>query len=325
MSEFKTSKQFFSISNTDATNNTNINSMQFNFNNTALTDIQNSNNTSSSCVFTPVNLTMDWDFFNITEGFKNNKIVFRVAGTADQIVIFPDGSYNALTLSVWLNANLNAGGLYPVLNNVGANMVWRAEYDPLSNKIALAYATGNAIVTAVDTYPLLGVAPNAVRYDMTRIFGMEKSNASINQTVLSAVSVLTGNFVAPRYNPNGCDFKVFDVLRIHSNIAKRFYELKGNNPKVLSNNSVLFELVVPNITMGSSLVWECVNSDIYSQEVINNFDNLIVEIRDKAGTLIPFKQYCSFNMTFIMTRNIQQQSVTDRLKNISNFNMLSSV
>ena len=320
MTEFKTTKQFFSISNGDATNSSNMNSMQFNFNNTALTDIQNSNNTSSSCVFTPVNLTMDWDFLNITEGFKNNKIVFKITGTADQIVVIPDGSYNALTLSAWLNANINVGGLYPVLNG-GANMVWRAEYDPLSNKMALAYTTGAAIVTAVDTYPLIG----GVRYDMTRIFGTEKSNANINQTVLSAVSVLTGNFGAPRYHPNGCDFKVFDVLRIHSNIAKRFYELKGTNPKVLSNNSVLFELVVPNITMGSSLVWECANSDIYSQEVINNFDNLTIEIKDKSGTLIPFRQYCSFNMTFSMTRNIQQQSVADRLKNISNFNMLSSV
>ena len=122
MTEFKTTKQFFSISNGDATNSSNMNSMQFNFNNTALTDIQNSNNTSSSCVFTPVNLTMDWDFLNITEGFKNNKIVFKITGTADQIVVIPDGSYNALTLSAWLNANINAGGLYPVLNG-GANIV----------------------------------------------------------------------------------------------------------------------------------------------------------------------------------------------------------
>lgn len=320
MTEFKTTKQFFSISNDDATNSSNMNSMQFNFNNTALTDIQNSNNTSSSCVFTPVNLTMDWDFLNITEGFKNNKIVFKITGVADQIVVIPDGSYNAITLSAWLNANIVAGGLYPILNAAANPMTWRAEYDPLSNRIALAYTTTN-VVTAVDTYPLIG----GIRYDMTRIFGMEKSSASINQTVVSALSVLTGNFLAPRYNPNGCDFKVFDVLRIHSNIAKRFYELKGNNPKVLSNNSVLFELIVPNISMGSSLVWECLNSDIYSQEVINNFDNLTIEIRDKSGTLIPFKQYCNFNMTFIMTRNIQQQSVADRIKNISNFNQLSSV
>ena len=77
--------------------------------------------------------------------------------------------------------------------------------------------------------------------------------------------------------------------------------------------------------MGSSLVWENLNSDVYSQDVINNFDNLTIEIRDKSGALIPFKQYCSFNMTFFMTRNIQQQNVNDRIKNIQNFNLLSSV
>jgi hypothetical protein len=323
MSEFKTTKQFFSISNDDATNSTNINSMQFNFNNSALTDIQSANNTSSSCVFTPVNLTMDWDFFNITEGFKNNKIVFSITGVAAaQTVIIPDGAYNAITLAAWLNINLNTGGLYPLLNASNFPMVWRAEYEPLSNKMALAYTAGSATVTSVETFPLIG----GVRYDMTRIFGTEKNNSEIKQTATSPVSINTGLFVNPKYNPNGCDFKVFDVLRIHSNIAKRFYELKGDtNRKVLSNNSVLFELVVPNITMGSSLIWENLNSDLYSQDVINNFDNLTIEIRDKSGALIPFKQYCSFNMTFFMTRNIQQQNVNDRIKNIQNFNMLSSV
>ena len=322
MTEFKTTKQFFSISKEDATNSTNINSMQFNFNNSALTDIQNSNNTSSSCMFTPVNLTMDWDFLNITEGFKNNRIVFSVTGVAAQNVIIPDGAYNAITLAAWLNINLNSGGIYPILNVSGNHMVWRAEYEPLSNKMALAYVSGSAVVTSVETFPLIG----GVRYDMTRIFGTDKNNSEIQQSATSPVSINTGLFLNPRYNPNGCDFKVFDVLRIHSNIAKRFYELKGDtNRKVLSNNSVLFELVVPNITMGSSLVWENLNSDVYSQDVINNFDNLTIEIRDKSGGLIPFKTYCSFNMTFFMTRNIQQQNVNDRIKNIQNFNLLSSV
>jgi hypothetical protein len=323
MSEFKTTKQFFSISNGDATNATNINSMQYNFNNTALTDIQNSNNTSSSCVFTPVNLTLDWDYINISETLKNNKLVFKVVANADQVVIIAEGSYNAQSLCAWLNVNINAGGLYPITNGAGA-LTWLAQYDPLANRIAIGYtplgAPGN-IVTAILTYPLIG----GVQYDMTRMMGLNKSSPSIDQTAPLAVSGVSGLFTSPKYNPNGTDFKVFDVLRIHSNVAKRFYELKGDAYKVLSANSVLFELVVPNITMGSSLVFENVNSDIYSQEVHNNFDNLIIEIRDKNGNLIPFKSYCNFNMTFIMTRTIQQQSTADRLKNLQNFNMLSSV
>jgi hypothetical protein len=325
MTDFKTTKQFFSISSDDATNANNINSMQYNFNNTALTDIQNSNNTLSSCVFTPVNLTLDWDYINVSQTLKNNKLVFKVAANADQIVTIAEGSYNAQSLCAWFNVNINAGGLYPITNGVGA-LTWLAQYDPLANRIAIGYTTvGNPgnIATAIITYPEIAT----VQYDMTRMMGMNKSSPSIDQTGPLAVSGVSGLFVSPKYNPNGTDFKVFDVLRIHSNIAKRFYELKGavNRPKVLSANSVLFELVVPNITMGSSLVFENVNSDIYSQEVHNNFDNLTLEIRDKNGILIPFKSYCNFNMTFIMTRTIQQQSTADRLKNISNFNMLSSV
>ena len=73
---------------------------------------------------------------------------------------------------------------------------------------------------------------------------------------------------------------VADVIRIHSNCAKRFFELKGGR---LSQNSVLFELVVPNILNGSTLIWENYNSDIYSQEIYSNFDNLTIEIRSKDG------------------------------------------
>lgn len=324
MSEFKTTKQFFSVSNDDATNNTNINSMQFNFNNSALTDIQSANNVSSSCVFTPVNMTLDWDYINISEALKNNKLSVKVGANADQVVEVPDGSYNAQSLTAWFNANMNIGGLYPVTNGAAA-LTWLTEYDPLANRIAIAYTTAGApgnLVTAIDTFPVIAT----VQYDMTRMLGKNKSDPKINQTGPLAVSGLTGRFVAPPFNPNGCDFKVFDVLRIHSNIAKRFYELKGNpGRRILSNHSVLFELIVPNITMGSSLIFENVNSDIYSQDVINNFDNLTIEIKDKAGRLIPFKSYCNFSMTFIMTRTIAQQTVNDRIKNIQNFNLLSSV
>jgi hypothetical protein len=324
MSEFKTTKQFFSISNEDATNSTNINHMQFNFNNSALTDIQSATNVSSSCVFTPVNMTLDWDYTNISEELKNNRLSVKVAANADQYVVVPDGSYNAQSLTAWLNKNMNTDGLYPIKNGANA-LTWLTEYDPLANRIAIAYTTvGNPgdLATAIDTYPEIG----GIQYDMTRMLGKNKSDAKIDQTKPQSVSGITGRFVAPVFNPNGCDFKVFDVLRIHSNIAKRFYELKGETGrKVLSNHSVLFELIVPNITMGSSLVFENVNSDIYSQDVINNFDNLTIEIKDKAGRLIPFKSYCNFSMTFIMTRTIAQQTVNDRIKNIQNFNLLSSV
>jgi hypothetical protein len=324
MSEFKTSKQFFSISNEDATNSTNINSMQLNFNNSALTDIQSANNVTSSCVFTPVNMTLDWDYTNISEELKNNKLSIKVGANADQVVIVTDGSYNAQSLTAWLNVNMNTGGLYPVTNGANA-LTWLTEYDPLANRIAIAYTTAGApanVATAIDTYPVIAT----VQYDMTRMLGKNKSEPKIEQTAAKTVVGATGRFTSPVYNPNGCDFKVFDVLRIHSNIAKRFYELKGETGrKVLSNHSVLFELIVPNITMGSSLVFENVNSDIYSQDVINNFDNLTIEIKDKAGRLIPFKSYCNFSMTFIMTRTIAQQTVNDRIKNIQNFNMLSSI
>jgi hypothetical protein len=227
-----------------------------------------------------------------------------------------------------LNININVANAnqaaYPVTNGVNP-LTWLIQYDPLANRIAIAYTNaGNPgnVASVIDTYPLIA----NVRYDMTRMLGKNKFSPTIIQSAPATVGANSGLFLSPPFNPNGCDFKVFDVLRIHSNIAKRFYELKGvEGRKVLSNHSVLFELIVPNITMGSSLVFENANSDIYSQEVINNFDNLTIEIKDKEGRLIPFKSYCNFSMTFIMTRTIAQQSVNDRIKNIQNFNLLSSV
>ena len=67
----KTTKQFFSISSSDATNYTaaddsfNINHMNFDFNNTTLTNIQTSH--GQKCTVNPVNVSIDWDYINISE------------------------------------------------------------------------------------------------------------------------------------------------------------------------------------------------------------------------------------------------------------------
>jgi hypothetical protein len=76
---------------------------------------------------------------------------------------------------------------------------------------------------------------------------------------------------------------------------------------------------------GSTLIWENYNSDIYSQEIFSNFDNLTIEIRSKDGTLVPFKPNCQFNMTFTIERELEQTDPKERLKNLQNFNQLSSV
>lgn len=317
------SKQFFSINSTDASNFTdandsfNINQMNFNFNNTNLTNIQTSH--GQKCVFNPANVSIDWDYINISETLKNNKFQVLKGNPVTNTYTYtiPDDSYNALNLCSTIQTLLNDGtdGV-PGANDIAGSMVFIAQYDAISNRISIMY-TAQAVPITFETYPNI----NNVQYNMTRIFGTTKSNSkSKTQTVNNQHN--NGVLSKPTYFPFGVDFKVADVIRIHSNCAKRFFELKGGR---LSQNSVLFELVVPNISNGSTLIWENYNSDIYSQEIFSNFDNLTIEIRSKDGKLVPFKANCQFNMTFTIERELEQPDPKERLKNLQNFNQLSSV
>jgi hypothetical protein len=315
------SKQFFSISSTDASNYSdagdsfNINQMNFNFNNTNLTNIQTSH--GQRCVFNPVNVSIDWDYINISEALKNNRFTVIRNGNTTIPFTIPDDSYNGINLCTTIQGMLNniVSGV-PGANNTAGSMTFIVQYDAVSNRIAIMY-TSQAIPIQIQTYPII----NGVQYNMTRILGTRQgSSLSLNQTV--AAQATNGVLINPVYFPFSIDMKIADVIRIHSNCAKRFFELKGGR---LSQNSVLFELVVPNISNGSTLIWENYNSDIYSQEIYSNFDNLTIEIRSKDGRLVPFKANCQFNMTFTIERELEQTDPKDRLKNLQNFNQLSSV
>lgn len=319
------SKQFFSISSTDASNYTdandsfNINQMNFNFNNTSLTNIQTSH--GQKCIFNPVNVSIDWDYINISEALKNNKFqVLRGENPATFLTYtITDDSYNALNLCSTIQALLNdaTDGVTGVGQNAApGSMNFIAQYDAVSNRISIMY-TAQAVAITLETYPNI----NGTQYNMTRILGTSKY-ASKSKAQTQNVTYSNGVITKPIYFPFGVDFKVADVIRIHSNCAKRFFELKD---KRLSQNSVLFELVVPNITNGTTLIWENYNSDIYSQEMYSNFDNLTIEIRSKDGKLVPFQSNCQFNMTFSIERELEQPDPKERLKNLQNFNQLSSV
>jgi len=315
------SKQFFSISSTDASNYSdaddsfNINQMNFNFNNTNLTNIQTSH--GQRCVFNPVNVSIDWDYINISEALKNNRFTVIRNGNTTIPFTIPDDSYNGINLCTTIQAMLNnlVSGV-PGFNNVAGSMAFIVQYDAVSNRIAIMY-TSQAVPIQIQTYPII----NGVQYNMTRILGTRRgSSISLNQTVNA--QAINGVLTNPVYFPFSIDMKIADVIRIHSNCAKRFFELKGGR---LSQNSVLFELVVPNISNGSTLIWENYNSDIFSQEIYSNFDNLTIEIRSKDGRLVPFKANCQFNMTFTIERELEQTDPKERLKNLQNFNQLSSV
>ena len=317
----KITKQFFSVSNSDAVNSSNINHMEFNFNNTSLTNIQTSH--GQKCLFNPVNLSIDWDYINVSQSLRNNKIYVRRGANSPYTfytIQVPDDSYNAISYCNALQSALND----PTTGVAGANgvrgsLAYIVQYDPIQNRIAVAY-TAQAIPIRIFTAPIINENGVDVQYDATRLLGRSIFDSYFDQTV--AVAVSNGLLVNPVYGVNSVDFKLADVIRIHSNVSKRFYELKNN---VLSQNSVLFEIVVPNIGNGSVLTWENMNSDIYEQEIYSNFENLVIELRTKSGILIPFKDNANFSLTFYVIREIEEISPQDRINNLRNFNQLSSV
>lgn len=322
MIETKKTKQFFSINNAVASNANGINRMEYNFNNSTLTNIQTSS--GQKCVFTPVNISLDYDYKNISENYKNNKLQFDFtsAGHTDKVFTIPDNSYTPLSLCAYLNNALNEinanGG---VRNDADASLEWLAEFNPLYNKILIRYNVAVAITVTINTYPLIG----GTQYNATRWMGTTVSSPNTPQQTARQV-VVNGAFspapIPSVYPLLGCDFKTIDTIRVHSNVSKRFFEIKGGK---LTQNNVLFELPTPNSVVGAVMIWEPTNPELYSQDIFSNWDNMTIELRDRTGNLIDFQSYCSFTMTFCIEREIEVADPKDRLKNLQNLNQLSSV
>jgi len=324
MIETKKTKQFYSINNAVASNFSNINRMEYNFNNSTLTNIQTSS--GQKCIFTPINLTLDWNYKNISEIFKNNRLFFdfSTAGYTDKVFVIADNSYTPLSLCEYLNdpaAGLNKTNANGGIRSDGdVSLAWLAEFNPLLNKILIRYTANVAVTVSIDTYFLV----NSTRYNATRWMG---TTISSPKTVPQAGQQIAANgvFTDPAvdlYPPRTVDFKTTDTIRIHSNIAKRFFEIKSGK---LSSNDVLFEIVAPESAVGSTLIWENMTPELYSQEVHNNYDNLVIELKDRNGNLIDFYDHCNFNLTFSIEREIEIPDPKDRLKNLQNLNQLSSV
>ena len=324
MIETKKTKQFYSINNAVASNFTNINRMEYNFNNSTLTNIQTSS--GQKCIFTPISLTLDWNYKNISESFKNNRLSFDFTsgGPTDKVFVIADNSYTPLSLCEYLNdpdAGLNKpnadGG---VRNDANGSLAWLAEFNPLLNKILIRYTANVAVTVSIDTFFLIGTT----RYNSTRWMGTTIQSPKTNPQVGQQVAA-NGAFTDPPidvYQPRTVDFKTTDTIRIHSNIAKRFFEIKGGR---LTSNDVLFEIVTPESAVSSTLIWENNTPELYSQEVHTNYDNLAIELKDRNGNLIDFYDHCNFNLTFSIEREIEIPDPKERLKNLQNLNQLSSV
>ena len=77
----------------------------------------------------------------------------------------------------------------------------------------------------INTYPSI----NGVQYNATRWMGTTVTNPNTPQQTAQQVAVNGAFTPAPIpsvYPPLGTDFKTIDTIRVHSNVAKRFFEIK---------------------------------------------------------------------------------------------------
>lgn len=319
------SKQYFSVGLVDALNpNSNANSFSVNFNNSALTNIQG---VESKTYLTPLLLTLDFDYNNISASALNNTLQVTSTNMKNSPVkiTIPDGVYTSQTLIdtiVYLMNRSSATGGCKWSGTAGAdaNMGWVGGIN--SSRIYLCWTVDNtgalgSSSTTINTYPLI----TGTQYNISRPLGYTKSSPNITQATVTTVTSSVPDNIQAVLSPNTSDMRVYDTIRICSSIAKRHFERTNG---VLSQTQVLMEIPVYNISIGQTLIWEAMN-DLYKQAVVSNFDNMTLEVRDTNGNLIPLKDTCDFNMNFIIEREIPQVSPEDRINSLRNINRLSSV
>ena len=269
--------KYITISNTDGTGTTS--DFTINFNNTNVTN-QMSGTSKIKKYLKPLSLSLDLNYFNISEAFKNNKFSIESIGASTvnspHVITIEDGSYNGASLGDALLSLLNAKAITWTAGNA---IVW----------------TGTGFNGQGLTFKYVTVAPSGTpslkinckyndgvtQYDTRKIFGM------ITDTVSIPYNTKTKTSDVP------IDLIQYNTLYLRSNVAKSFYKMNGG---ILSNTDILLILEVTS-NLGGTLVWSNDNNE-YEQEILENFSNMNFRITDKTGDLVPFSSLSELNFTF---------------------------
>lgn len=341
-SEVKYSRQFVTVSNTDglAGDNSQAQNFQVAFSNSAFTN-QQSAHEQTKTYFTPQFVSFDYFFDNVSEALRNNRFQIRATNSADNAkisggspytVIIPTGTYDGATL---------AGAIQSALNNAGTGFKWTSgntlanwtvTFSVLTNRLTFSYAvaepTTGMSLTFVFKYTDTNQTPSVI-YNSIKLLG----NIGIERAVPSGAGITMPSIV---------DLAPFQVVRLHSNIAKRTFSmtdrflyqpptlLNPNPPplfvgKQLSGTDILFEIPTFNQLSGTTLTFLPTTPDVYRQEIVSNFDNVTFQLRDIDGNIIPLYEGSEFNITFVIEREIIQPNNEDRLGAVSDFAEFSTM
>lgn len=248
-------------------------------------------------------------------------------------VTIATGMYNATELGAAILAALNASTIRWWTAGGGTPIVWTNTAIDGNGRLTLAYATAaptgtpNLHFYSYYTY-------NGRTTDSSRVLGMTFAN--IQQAGAAATSPVIGGFILPYANrvagvmtPKVVDIKTLQTIQVHSNMAGRTAMKKGYtasgawNPEAsqrsLTMTDILFSFAVTG-DMGSTFYFEPTSPEVYTQEVINNWDELRIYLTDSKGQRINFINQAEFGFTFSVTRDYIVPTAEERIRSLMNYN-----
>lgn len=327
------------------------------FNNSALTSVTSARDNTKTTI-TPIAFYGDLYYMNVSPNFKNNKFrilsssgkelsstINGVANTRENSVIgdagydeatwptvtIPEGMYNAAELGAAILAALNASTIRWWTVGGGTPIVWTNTAIDGNGRLTLAFATNHPSLTP-NLHFYSAYTYNGETIDSSRILGM--TAATITQAGGAAASVY-GGFILPYANrlagvqtPKVVDIKTLQKIYVHSNIAgrhaiKRGYTATGAwNPEAaqrpLTMTDILFSFAV-TVDMGSTFLFEPGSPDVYSQEILNNWDEMRIYLTDQKGQLIKFINQSEISFCFSVTREYIVPDAQQRIQSLIDY------
>jgi len=335
-SEVRYSRQFVTVSNTDglAGDDSLAQDFQVAFSNSAFTN-QQSAHEQTKTYFTPQMVSFDYFFDNVSDKILNNRFQIKATNPADNAkilggspytVVIPTNNYNASTLATAIQTALNSASTGFKWANGSTLANWTVTYNANTYRFVWSYATtdpaGNTPLTMVWRYTDTTVTPN-VKYDTAKLLG----NVGFTTSCPDNGGFTGGSMV---------DLAPFQVVRLHSNIAKRTFAMQDRYTtsntgvvtpagKQLNGTDILFEIPTNSQLTGSTLTFLPTTPETYRQEIVSNFDNVTFQLRDINNNIIPLFAGSEFNITFVIEREIVQPNNEDRLGAVADFANFSTM
>lgn len=234
-------------------------------------------------------------------------------------IIIPDNVYDGPSFLTAVNAAMvgqfsNVGGVNVPFNNlfdvVTSKWTWR-----LATNATPPVSAAQNVLTTISFVNTIG----GVTYNAAKLFGNVSEQNSIDIPINPLFSIVM---------PGNVDLVPYQVIRLHSNCAKRTFQKsapQANGTSILQGTDILVEIPVYNANIGSTITWSPTDASLYRQDLVSNFDQFNISIRDKYGNLIPLLSNCEVNLSFIIEREVilpTPDDVRNSIANYAEFSML---